>query len=99
MGNAKFVLWHKFQTQLWEQTILRTFDLGIWYFPVVFENTFSQREKLKNIKLELLSLLFFAGGLIGGLSYTTLNLKLNTLIIAGVILLLICIMTVLDIDC
>lgn len=65
-------------------------DLGIDISQLFFENTFSQREKLKdNIKLRIAIItFFFAGGLIGGLVYTTLNLKLNTLIIGAVILLI-----------
>ena len=65
-------------------------DLGIDISQLFFENTFSQREKLKdNIKLRIAIItFFFAGGLIGGILYTTSNIKLNTLIIAGVILLI-----------
>lgn len=65
-------------------------DLGIDISQLLFQNTFTQREKLKaNIKLRIAIItFFFAGGLTGGLFYSTLNLKLNTLIIAAVILLI-----------
>lgn len=65
-------------------------DLGIDISQLLFQNTFTQREKLKaNIKLRIAIItFFFGGGLAGGLFYSTLNLKFNTLIIAAVILLI-----------
>lgn len=64
-------------------------DLGIDISQLFFQNSFSQRENLKtNIKLRIAIITsFFTGGLIGGILYSTTNLKLNTLIIAGAILL------------
>ena len=65
-------------------------DLGIDLSQLLFPKSYPNREKLKaNIQLRIYIIaFFFAGGLIGGLFYTTVQLKLNTLIIAGVILLM-----------
>jgi uncharacterized membrane protein YoaK (UPF0700 family) len=65
-------------------------DLGIDLSHLLFPKLKDQREKLKeNIKLRLYIIsFFFAGGLVGGFFYSKLDLKLNTLILAALILLL-----------
>ncbi|TYC18096.1 DUF1275 domain-containing protein [Bizionia gelidisalsuginis] len=65
-------------------------DLGIDISQLFFPKSYPQREKLKaNIKLRIYIIsFFFAGGLLGGLLYSTADLKLNTLIIGAVILLI-----------
>ncbi len=65
-------------------------DLGIDISQLFFPKVHTQRALLKaNIKLRLyIILFFFAGGLVGGFFYSKLDLKLNTLILAGLILLI-----------
>jgi uncharacterized membrane protein YoaK (UPF0700 family) len=64
-------------------------DLGIDISQLFFPKQHPHREKLKaNIKLRIFIIAsFFGGGLFGGLVYSRLNLKLNTLLIAAFILL------------
>jgi uncharacterized membrane protein YoaK (UPF0700 family) len=64
-------------------------DLGIDFSQLFFPNSHPQRRKLKaNIKLRIYIIsFFFAGGLVGGFLYSTLNLKLNTLVFGALILL------------
>jgi uncharacterized membrane protein YoaK (UPF0700 family) len=61
-------------------------DLSLLCFPKID----AKKKKLKsNIKLRLFIILFFfAGGLTGGFFYSRLELKLNTLILAALLLLL-----------
>ncbi len=63
-------------------------DLGIDVSQLFFPKSYPNREKLKaNIKLRIYIIsFFFAGGLTGGLLYSKFELKLNTLILAAVIL-------------
>jgi len=63
-------------------------DLGIDISHLFFPKLHPQRDKIKaNIKLRVFIILFFfAGGLTGGFLYSELNLKLNTLILAALIL-------------
>jgi len=63
-------------------------DLGIDISHLFFPKLHPQRDKIKaNIKLRVFIILFFfAGGLISGFLYSELNLKLNTLILAALIL-------------
>lgn len=65
-------------------------DLGIELSQLFFPKTHPFREKLKaNIKLRVSIIsFFFAGGLIGGFLYSKLDLKLNTLIFAALILII-----------
>ena len=65
-------------------------DLGIDLSQLFFPKAHPNRDKLKaNIKLRVFIIsFFFAGGLIGGYSYSGLGLGLQTLIIAAGILLL-----------
>jgi uncharacterized membrane protein YoaK (UPF0700 family) len=65
-------------------------DLGIDISYYFFPKFNKYRKKLKaNIKLRIYIIsFFFAGGLIGGLLYSKLELKLNTLIFAALILLI-----------
>lgn len=65
-------------------------DLGIDISQLFFPTSYPNREKLKaNIKLRVnIISFFFLGGLIGGLLYSKLNFKLNTLIFAAFFLLL-----------
>ncbi len=65
-------------------------DLGIDISQLFFPKIYLNRVALKaNIKLRTyIILFFFAGGLTGGFFYSKVDLKLNTLIIAAVILLL-----------
>jgi uncharacterized membrane protein YoaK (UPF0700 family) len=65
-------------------------DLGIDLSQLFFPKSYPQRKKLKaNIKLRISIIsFFFAGGLLGGYLFTKLNWKLNTLILAAVILLI-----------
>ena len=65
-------------------------DLGIDISQLFFPKVYLNRVALKaNIKLRTyIILFFFAGGLTGGFFYSKLDLKLNTLIIAALILLL-----------
>ncbi|HNP19511.1 MAG TPA: YoaK family protein [Fulvivirga sp.] len=65
-------------------------DLGIEISQMFFPKLYPQRESLKaNIKLRAYIILyFFAGGIIGGIFYSQLNLKLNTLIVGALILLI-----------
>lgn len=65
-------------------------DLGIDISQLFFPKRHPHKEKLKaNIKLRIYIIsFFFAGGLIGGLFYSKLDLKLNTLIFAALILLI-----------
>ncbi|MGJ8736123.1 YoaK family protein [Zobellia laminariae] len=64
-------------------------DLGIELSQLFFPKLHPNREKLKStIKLRIyIILFFFGGGLMGGFLYSRADLKLNTLIIAAVILL------------
>ncbi|QDO95095.1 DUF1275 domain-containing protein [Formosa sediminum] len=63
-------------------------DLGIDLSQLFFPKLHHNREKLKsNIKLRIFIILFFfSGGLIGGFMYSELQFKLNTLLIAAIIL-------------
>lgn len=63
-------------------------DLGIELSQLFFPSLHHNQVKLKaTIKLRVsIILFFFAGGLVGGFFYSELDLKLNTLIIAAVIL-------------
>ena len=65
-------------------------DLGIDISQLFFPKSHRNREILKaNIKLRIyIILFFFAGGLTGGFLYSKVDLKLNTLIIAALILLM-----------
>ena len=65
-------------------------DLGIDISQLFFPKLHPYREKLKaNIKLRIYIIsFFFTGGLVGGLFYSKLDLKLNTLIFAALILLI-----------
>lgn len=64
-------------------------DLGIDISRLFFPKSYPHRLKLTaNIKLRIYIIaFFFLGGLIGGFLYAKLDLKLNTLIFAGLILL------------
>ncbi|MCL5245790.1 MULTISPECIES: YoaK family protein [Cellulophaga] len=64
-------------------------DLGIEISQLFFPKVHTQRDKLKStIKLRIyIILFFFTGGLVGGLLYSKIDLKLNTLIVAAVLLL------------
>ncbi len=64
-------------------------DLGIDISQLFFQKSHPQREKLKaNIKLRIYIIsFFFAGGLIGGYLYSQVDLHLNTLLVAALILL------------
>jgi len=64
-------------------------DLGIELSQLFFPRLHPNRAKLKStIKLRIyIILFFFSGGLIGGFLYSRANLKLNTLLVAAVILL------------
>lgn len=65
-------------------------DLGIELSQLFFSEFHPHREKIKaTIKLRIYIIcFFFFGGLIGGFFYSKLDLKLNTLILAAVILLI-----------
>lgn len=65
-------------------------DLGIDLSQLLFVKSLPRRKKIKsNIKLRIYIIaFFFAGGIIGGFLYSTVNMKLNTLIVAAAILLL-----------
>lgn len=65
-------------------------DLGIELSQLFFPETHPHREKIKaTIKLRIFIIcFFFSGGLIGGFMYSRLDLKLNTLIFAAIILLI-----------
>lgn len=65
-------------------------DLGIDISQLFFPKAHLNREKLKsNIKLRVYIIsFFFAGGLVGGYCYSSLDLKLNTLVFAASVLLL-----------
>lgn len=65
-------------------------DLGIEISQLFFPKQYPNRTKLKStIKLRMYIIsFFFAGGLVGGFLYSTANFKLNTLILAAIILLL-----------
>ncbi|MBP1839987.1 YoaK family protein [Formosa algae] len=65
-------------------------DLGIDISQLFFPKLHHNREKLKsNIKLRIFIILFFfSGGFVGGFLYSELNIKLNTLVFAALILLL-----------
>ena len=64
-------------------------DLGIELSHLLFHKSHLKTEKIKEtIKLRIYIIcFFFLGGIIGGLLYSRLNLKLNTLTIASLILL------------
>lgn len=64
-------------------------DLGIDLSLLCFSKLKPQKKLLKsNIKLRVyIILFFFAGGLTGGFFYSRMNLKLNTLILAALLLL------------
>ncbi|SKB75402.1 YoaK family protein [Maribacter arcticus] len=64
-------------------------DLGIELSQLLFHKSYLKTEKIKEtIKLRIYIIcFFFLGGIIGGLLYSRLNLKLNTLTIASLILL------------
>lgn len=65
-------------------------DLGIELSQLLFPNTELKKNSIKaTIKLRVNIIgFFFLGGLAGGFFFSTLNLKLNTLLIGAVILLL-----------
>lgn len=65
-------------------------DLGIDISQLLFPKSYPQREVLKaNIKLRVSIISsFFMGGLIGGFLYSKADWKLNTLIVAALILLM-----------
>jgi uncharacterized membrane protein YoaK (UPF0700 family) len=65
-------------------------DLGIEISQLLFPKSHPNREKLKStIKLRIYIIsFFFAGGLAGGFFYSKIDLKLNTLVFAAVVLLL-----------
>ncbi|HET8885161.1 MAG TPA: YoaK family protein [Salinimicrobium sp.] len=65
-------------------------DLGIDLSQLFFPKLNSNRNKLKsNIKMRIYIItFFFVGGLIGGLLFSRFDFKLNTLIVAGMILLI-----------
>ena len=65
-------------------------DLGIDLSLLLFPKAHPYRDKLKaNIKLRIYIIaFFFIGGLIGGLLFSKFNLKLNTLIFGGLVLLI-----------
>lgn len=63
-------------------------DLGIDISQLFFPKSYPHTEKLKaNIKLRIYIIsFFFAGGIIGGVLYSKVDLKLNTLIVGAVVL-------------
>jgi uncharacterized membrane protein YoaK (UPF0700 family) len=63
-------------------------DLGIEISQLFFPSSYPNTKKLKaTIKLRIYIILsFFTGGLVGGYCYSELQLQLNTLILAGVVL-------------
>ncbi|HTN22227.1 MAG TPA: YoaK family protein [Pelobium sp.] len=65
-------------------------DLGIDLSHLFFQKLAHQRKKLKSaIKLRVYIIsFFFTGGLVGGFLYSKLNMELNTLIFAVIILLI-----------
>ncbi len=65
-------------------------DLGIDLSHLFFQKLALQRKKLKSaIKLRVYIIsFFFTGGLIGGFLYSKLNMELNTLIFAVIVLLI-----------
>lgn len=65
-------------------------DLGIELSQLFFPESHPHRETLKStIKLRIFIIcFFFLGGIIGGFIYSRMNLKLNTLIFATIILLI-----------
>ena len=65
-------------------------DLGIDISHLFFPKMYHHKEKLKsNIKLRVYIIsFFFAGGLTGGFLYSKLDLKLNTLIFAALVLII-----------
>lgn len=65
-------------------------DLGIELSQLFFPESHPHRETLKStIKLRIFIIcFFFLGGIIGGFIYSRINLKLNTLIFAAIILLI-----------
>lgn len=65
-------------------------DLGIELSQLFFPKSHPYRDKIKaTIKLRVYIIcFFFLGGLIGGFLYSRLNLRLNTLILAAIILLI-----------
>lgn len=65
-------------------------DLGIELSQLFFPESHPHRETLKStIKLRIFIIcFFFLGGIIGGFIYSRMNLKLNTLIFAAIILLI-----------
>ncbi|PZX53451.1 uncharacterized membrane protein YoaK (UPF0700 family) [Algoriphagus ratkowskyi] len=65
-------------------------DLGIDISQLFFPKSYPKREKLKaNIRLRIYIIsFFFLGGLIGGFLYSKADWKLNTLIVAALILLM-----------
>ena len=65
-------------------------DLGIEISQLFFPKLHPNRKKLKStIQLRIsIILFFFGGGLVGGFLYSRANLKLNTLIIAAIILII-----------
>ncbi len=64
-------------------------DLGIEISQLFFPSSHPNTQKLKaTIKLRIYIILsFFTGGLVGGYCYSEAQLQLNTLIIAGIVLL------------
>jgi uncharacterized membrane protein YoaK (UPF0700 family) len=64
-------------------------DLGIDVAQLLFSKLHPNQIKLKaNIKLRIyIILLFFSGGLVGGFLFVEWNMQLNTLLVAGLILL------------
>lgn len=65
-------------------------DLGIDLSQLLFPISYPDRSKIKStIKLRIYIIgFFFLGGIVGGFLYYKLNLKLNTLILAAIILLI-----------
>lgn len=64
-------------------------DLGIELSQLFFPKTHPNRKKIRatiRLRIYIISF-FFIGGIIGGICYSTLNLKLNTLFLAAFILL------------
>lgn len=64
-------------------------DLGIELSQLFFPKAHPNREKIRStIKLRVYIIsFFFMGGIIGGICYSALHLKLNTLLLAAIILL------------
>ncbi|AWV97095.1 YoaK family protein [Arcticibacterium luteifluviistationis] len=65
-------------------------DLGIELSQLLFPKSYPKRDKIKaTIKLRIYIIcFFFLGGIIGGFLYSSLGLKLNTLILGAIVLLI-----------